>query len=86
MHRTTRRFWKCLWGLPRPVHKLTRKSFDLLKANPSHSSLHFRKVGKLWSIRIGMNYRALAMEDGEDFIWLWIGAHDEYARMIGHGS
>jgi len=25
---------------------------------------------------------ALAIEDGEDFIWVWIGSHDEYGRMI----
>ncbi len=86
MHRTTGRFWKCLWGLPQPVHKLARKSFELLKANPSHPSLHFKKVGGLWSVRVGINHRALAMEDGEDFIWVWIGTHDEYERMIRERS
>jgi hypothetical protein len=29
-----------------------------------------------------MDYRALAVEDGNDFIWVWIGTHDEYERMI----
>lgn len=29
-----------------------------------------------------MNHRALAVEDGDDFIWGWIGTHDEYERMI----
>ncbi len=29
-----------------------------------------------------MNHRALAVEDGNDFIWVWIGIHDEYERMI----
>jgi hypothetical protein len=29
-----------------------------------------------------MNYRALAIEDGNNFIWVWIGTHDEYERMI----
>jgi hypothetical protein len=44
--------------------------------------LHFKKIGKLRSVRAGLNYRALALEDGEDFIWLWIGTHDEYRRLI----
>jgi len=35
-----------------------------------------------WSIRAGMNYRGLAVEDGSDFIWIWIGTYDEYERMI----
>ena len=67
MHRTTDRFWKCLGKLPKPVKKISRKNFELLKANPSHPSLYFKKVGKFWSVRIGANYRALAIEDGEDF-------------------
>lgn len=26
--------------------------------------------------QIGLSYRALAVEDGEDTIWVWIGNHD----------
>ncbi len=39
-------------------------------------------MGKFWSVRAGINHRALAVEDGEDFIWVWIGTHREYERMI----
>jgi hypothetical protein len=28
------------------------------------------------------HHRALATEDGPDFIWVWIGSHDEYERLI----
>jgi len=82
MHRTTNRFWNGFENLPELVKKTSKKNFELLKRNPSHPSLHFKKVGKLWSVRAGMNHRALAFEDGEDFIWVWIGTHDEYERMI----
>lgn len=82
MHRTTRRFWKSFDGLPQSVQRIAKRNFELLKANPSHPSLHFKRVGKLWSVRVGMNHRALAVEDGDDFIWVWIGTHDEYERMI----
>jgi hypothetical protein len=37
---------------------------------------------KVWSARVGLHYRALATEDGADFIWVWLGTHDEYERMI----
>jgi len=30
----------------------------------------------------GAHYRALATEEGDDFIWFWIGNHDEYNRLI----
>lgn len=82
MHRTTNRFWKCFENLPNPVQKVSKKNFEILKANPLHPSLHFKKVGKFWSVRAGINHRALAVEDGEDFIWVWIGIHNEYDRMI----
>ena len=82
MHRTTHRFWRCYDALPEVVQKTARKNFDLLKKNSSHPSLHFKKVVKFWSVRAGTSYRALAVEDGADFIWVWIGAHDEYERII----
>ena len=82
MHRTTIRFWTCFEDLPEAVQKISKKSFALLKTNPSHPSLHFKKVGKFWAVRSGSDYRALAVQDGEDFIWVWIGSHDEYERMI----
>jgi hypothetical protein len=71
-----------LHRLPKAVQTVARRNFNLLKENPSHPSLHFKKVGKLWSARTGAHHRALAVEDGEDFIWVWIGPHDEYQRLI----
>jgi len=37
----------------------------------------------LWSVRIGLHYRALAIEDDEDLLWIWIGSHAEYDRLLG---
>jgi hypothetical protein len=82
VHHTTNRFRKCFANLPEDVKKISKKNFELLKTNPLHPSLHFKKVGKYWSVRIGTAHRALAVEDGEDFIWVWIGTHSQYERMI----
>ena len=82
MHRTSGRFWNHFANLPESVQTVARKKFELLKADSSHPSLHFKKVGKLWSVRAGINHRALAVEDGADFTWVWIGPHDEYRRLI----
>jgi hypothetical protein len=82
MHRTSGRFWSLFANLPESIQTVARKNFDLLKNDPSHPSLHFKKVGKLWSVRAGINHRALAVQDGADFIWVWIGPHDEYKRLI----
>jgi hypothetical protein len=82
MHKATSRFWKTFSELPTQVQKIARKNFELLKSNPYHPSLHFKKIGKIWSVRIGLEYRALAIRDGEDFIWFWIGTHEDYDRLI----
>jgi hypothetical protein len=82
MHRTTDRFWKCFGKLPAHIQEIAEENFELLKNDPAHPSLHFKKVGKFWSVRVSLDYRALSYEDGEDFIWVWIGTHDEYMRMI----
>ncbi len=68
MHRTTHRFWDSFERLPEGIQQLARENFELLKANPLHPSLHFKRVGVLWSARVGLNHRALAVEDGSDFI------------------
>lgn len=85
MHRTTARFWNCFSTLPNPVQRLARQCFQLLDKDSRHPSLHFKKVGKLWSARVGLSHRALAVPDGDDFIWVWIGPHEEYERLIRHG-
>ena len=82
MLRTTARFWSSLARLPKPVQRLARQNFELLKENPAHPSLYFKKIGNLWSARVGINYRAVAVEDGADFIWVWIGPHEEYQRLV----
>jgi len=53
MHSTTTRFWECFEELPEAVKNTAKKNFDLLKIDPLHPSLHFKKVGDFWSVRIG---------------------------------
>ncbi len=81
MHKTTSRFWRCFESLPEDVKQRVKEQFELLKQNPYHPSLHFKKVGNFWSVRISDYYRALAVKDEEDFIWVWIGTYDEYEKM-----
>ena len=73
-HRTTPRFWEHYRRLPTEVRDLADKNFQLLQSNPRHPSLQFKKVGNVWSARVGLAHRALAVEDGEDFLWVWIGS------------
>jgi hypothetical protein len=55
-------FWFHYRKLPGDVQALADKSFALLKSNPRHSSVRLKKIGALYSARIGLHYRALAKE------------------------
>jgi hypothetical protein len=82
-HRASRRFWEAFRRLPKPVQRLARKNYVLRRRNPRHPSLHFKEVKpRLWSGRVGENYRALAAFDGKTFVWFWIGSHDQYTRLL----
>ena len=81
MHFTTRRFWEYYGDLPKSVQLSADESYELLKVSPSHPSLHFKKVGKYWSVRISKEYRAVGVDQG--ISWFWIGTYAEYDRLIG---
>ncbi len=75
-------FWRFCARLPPEIQRRVPQKFQLLRQNPKHPSLRFKKVGILWAIRIGKGYRALARKKDEVFDWFWIGKHDEYMRRI----
>lgn len=75
-------FWKALRALPPQIRMLAEKNFELLKSDPRHPSLHFKRVGLYWSARVGIDHRAVAAADGDNMIWFWIGSHAEYDRLI----
>ena len=76
-------FWKAYAQLPAAIRDLADKNFALLKREPNHRSLHFKKVGRFWSARVGLRYRALATEVDGGLLWFWIGSHGDYDAMIG---
>jgi hypothetical protein len=76
------RFWKAYEKLPVDIQKLADEHFSILKSNPSHPSLYFKKIDRFWSVRIGLHWRALAIEDDATCIWFWIGSHAEYDRLL----
>jgi hypothetical protein len=58
------------------------KNFELLKADPHHPSLHFKKIGQLWSVRVGAHHRAMGIDSGDTVVWFWIGSHADYDKLI----
>jgi hypothetical protein len=75
-------YWRAYAALPKHIHELAARNFVLLKDNPKHSSLQLKRIGRFWSVRVGLRYRALAVEAGDDLLWFWIGSHAEYDRLL----
>jgi hypothetical protein len=76
------RFWRCYRQLPKEIQRLADESYDLLRQDPQHPSLHFKKMGRFWAARVGLHYRALAVRYDADVVWFWVGPHAEYDRLI----
>ena len=69
--------------MPAEIQRLADDHHALLLRDQRHPSLHFKRIGRFWSVRIGLHYRALAVQDGDDIVWFWIGHHADYDRLIG---
>lgn len=69
--------------MPSAARAVADKNFALLKADPRHPSLHFKRIGKIWSVRVGDRYRALGHDVPDGIQWFWVGSHAEYDKLIG---
>jgi len=70
--------------LPKEIRATGRKSYKLFKRNSSHPSVRFKKIkGSMYSVRIGIGYRAVGIVNGNDVVWFWVGSHTDYDKVIG---
>jgi hypothetical protein len=83
IHRAAPDFWACYRSLPKEIRTLADKAFVLLKLDARHPSLHFKKTGRFWSARVGLNYRAIGVALPDGVLWFWIGSHADYDRLLG---
>lgn len=77
-HRASPRFWRLYRALPQEIQQLADRGYQMLLQDPRHPSLHFKRIGRVWSARVGLHHRALAAERNEEIVWIWIGTHAEY--------
>jgi hypothetical protein len=71
--------------LPPRIQRLARRNYKLWEENPSHPGLQFKLVGKrkpVYSIRVGIGWRALGLMTDDVIVWFWIGSHAEYERLV----
>jgi hypothetical protein len=87
IHRANADFWGDYHALPGDIRDRADKQFALLKNNPQHPSLRFKKLGErhgqeIWSARVTEKYRALALRLPGEYVWFWIGQHAVYDALI----
>jgi hypothetical protein len=78
---TTPDFWEAYRSLRENVRNVARKTYQLWQANPNHPSLHWKQLAPgLRSVRVDLQYRALARVRGDTAYWFWIGTHNEFGQ------
>ena len=83
--KTTERFRKSFDNLPDKIKEDAKKVFKIWKSNPYLKSLKFKKIHEkenLYSVRIGISWRALGIKENDTMIWFWIGSHNDYDNLI----
>lgn len=83
--RTTREFRDAFALLPEDVCRRAGRAYRLFRSDPRHPSLRFKKVDEesnIYSVRIGLGYRALGVMQGSLIIWFWMGSHAECDRLL----
>lgn len=86
--RTTKRFRELLAGLPEPIQRQAQEAYQRFHENPAHPSLRFKPISprdpSIYSVRIGLHYRAIGLREEDYVLWIWIGSHADYDRQIAH--
>jgi hypothetical protein len=82
---TSRQFRGMFANLPQDVQVRARRAYQLFRRNPAHPGLNFKKVEgqrDIYSVRVGLGYRAVGQMDGDDIVWFWIGPHARYDELL----
>lgn len=84
-HFASPRFWEAYDKLPLHIRKLADKNFEIFKSHPENPNLRLKKVGVFCSARVEAHYRAIAKDRPEGLVWIWIGHHTEYDKLLKKG-
>lgn len=62
------------------------RAFLHWRSDPGHLSLAFKRVSRsepIYSVRVGIGYRALGLRESDPIYWFWIGSHADYDSLLG---
>lgn len=79
--RGTADFWRRYWALPPRIRLAAGDAYRRFLLNPAHPSLRLERLRadrRFWSVRVTLDYRAVAFRSGDLWVWTWIGNHEEF--------
>jgi hypothetical protein len=82
---TTDQFWMRYSALPAEIKRQAREAYSLFASDPYHPSLHFKRIHStrpVFSVRIGIHWRAVGIVEADEITWFWIGSHADYDRLV----
>ena len=71
--------------MPLQIQAQARLAYRLFRRDPFHPSVRFKQIHPtrpIFSARVGLGYRALAVREGDAVIWFWIGSHADYDNLV----
>jgi len=78
---TTSKFWRAYHSLRRRYEPRLGRLIG--SGGKTHATLAaLERKGEYWSVRIARGWRALGRMHEGALYWFWIGAHDEYQRVL----
>jgi hypothetical protein len=82
---STERFREALKQLPKAIRQNAQEAYRLWQEDPQHPSLHFKRIHStkpVYSVRVGLGWRAVGLRRGDNMVWYWIGSHADYKKLI----
>jgi hypothetical protein len=82
---STERFRESLKRLPEEIQQSAQEAYRLWQQDPQHPSLHFKRIHStkpIYSVRVGLGWRAVGVRRADEMVWYWIGSHADYERLI----
>lgn len=82
---TTESFRRQFAAAAPAIQSKIRAAYQLWSENPDHPSLRFKKVHDnlpIYSARVDLHWRAVGVMKGDTVIWLFVGSHVDYERLL----
>jgi hypothetical protein len=82
---TTKKFRESFQKLPPQIQRQAKNVFKLFRKDPYNPVLHFGQVHPtepIYSVRIGLGWRAVGIKQADHVAWFWIGSHADYDNLL----